>query len=58
MKTSIEQAWQTIFDSCDIPTKVKKVGYFDITADKIKTVGGKEPRLMAKWDSSLGDLSE
>lgn len=53
MKNSIEQAWKTIFDRCDIPTKVKKAGYFDITADKIKTVGGKEPRLMAKWDSSL-----
>ncbi|MGN1359166.1 MAG: type II restriction enzyme [Kiritimatiellia bacterium] len=52
MKTSIRQAWQNIFDRCGILEAIGKAGYFDITADAIKTIGGKEPRLMAKWDSS------
>lgn len=53
MKTNIKQAWQTIFERCKVVEAVKRDGHFDITADKIKAVGGKEPRLMAKWDSSF-----
>ena len=53
MKTNIKQAWQNIFERCKVVEAVKRDGHFDITADKIKAVGGKEPRLMAKWDSSF-----
>ena len=53
MKTNIKQAWQTIFEQCKVIEAVKRNGHFDITADKIKAIGGKEPRLMAKWDSSF-----
>lgn len=53
MKTNIKQAWQTIFDRYKVVEAIKRDGHFDITADKLKAVGGKEPRLMAKWDSSF-----
>ena len=51
MNSTVKAAWQTIFDRCKIVEAVKKSGGFDISADQIKRIGGKEPRLMAKWDS-------
>lgn len=51
MNNTIETAWQTIFDECKIIEAVRKNGYFDISADDIKRIAGREPRIMVKWDS-------
>lgn len=51
MNNSTKTAWQTIFDCCKIVESIKRYGFFDITADEIKRISGKEPRIMAKWDS-------
>lgn len=45
-----EQAWNTLFVHFDIVNKVNANGYFDITAKQIKKIGGREPRLMTKFD--------
>lgn len=45
-----EKAWNTLFTHFDIVNKVNADGYFDITADQIKKVGKREPRLMTKFD--------
>lgn len=49
-KLSINEAWQKLIQRYDILNAVKKDGYFRIKAEQIKVY--KEPRLMAKWDSS------
>ena len=51
MNNTIKAVWQTIFDRCRIVESVKKNGGFDISAEQIRRIGGKEPRIMAKWDS-------
>lgn len=43
-------AWRELFQKYGIPETVKAQGQFPITADQIKEF--REPRLMAKWDSS------
>lgn len=45
-----EKAWNTLFTHFDIVNKVNSDGYFDITADQIKKIGEREPRLMTKFD--------
>ena len=45
------EAWNLLFDKFNIIENINKNGYFEITADDIKT-SGREPRLMTKFDSS------
>ena len=45
-----DQAWRALLDKYHIVQEVKDKGIFHITASQIKEF--KEPRLMAKWDSS------
>lgn len=47
---SAEEAWKKLIEKYDIVNKIKKDGVFHISASQIKEF--KEPRLMAKWDSS------
>ncbi len=49
-KINVSDAWQVLIDKYDILTKISNNGFFKISASQIKEV--KEPRLMAKWDSS------
>lgn len=49
-KLNISDAWQKLIDKYDILTEVAEKGFYKISASQIKEV--KEPRLMAKWDSS------
>jgi len=50
MKEKVSELWETIFKKYDILDKIKKTGFFEITADEIKEY--KEPRLMTKFDNS------
>ena len=45
------EAWNLLFEKYNIICEINKNGYFEITADEIKT-SGREPRLMTKFDSS------
>lgn len=47
---NVNEAWTKLFDKYDILGEIKSEGAFYITANQIKEF--KEPRLMAKWDSS------
>ena len=47
---SANEAWKAIIDKYGICERVEKDGVFYISANQIKEF--KEPRLMAKWDSS------
>lgn len=47
---NFNEAWIKLFEKYDILSKIKSEGAFYITANQIKEF--KEPRLMAKWDSS------
>ncbi|HEL0791874.1 TPA: type II restriction endonuclease, partial [Streptococcus equi subsp. zooepidemicus] len=47
---NVSDAWQKLLDEYNILDEVKKNGFYKISASQIKKV--KEPRLMAKWDSS------
>lgn len=49
-KLNVSDAWQKLIDKYNILDEIKKNGVFKISANQIKEV--KEPRLMAKWDSS------
>ena len=49
-KIDVSDAWQVLIDKYDILTEISNNGFFKISASQIKEV--KEPRLMAKWDSS------
>ena len=53
---SANEAWKALIEKYDIAEEVKKNGIFHIKASDIKEF--KEPRLMAKWDStdSLPDV--
>lgn len=42
--------WDEIFSELPIVERVNADGYFDITADQIKAISKREPRLMAKID--------
>lgn len=43
-------AWIKLFDELDIVSHVKNKGFFDITANQIKAITGREARLMTKFD--------
>ncbi len=45
-----DDGWDEIFSALKIVERVDAKGYFDITADQIKKISGREPRLMAKID--------
>ena len=47
---SANEAWKALIDKYDIVGKISKHGVFHIKASQIKDF--KEPRLMAKWDST------
>ena len=47
---SANEAWEKIFEKYDVVNKVKTKGQFHIKSKQIKEF--REPRLMAKWDSS------
>ena len=49
-KISANDAWKELFNKYDIEKEVNENGFYNITAEQIKEF--KEPRLMAKWDSS------
>lgn len=49
-KISANDAWKELFNKYDIEKEVNDNGFYNITAEQIKEF--KEPRLMAKWDSS------
>lgn len=49
-KLNVSDAWQKLIDKYNILDEIEKNGVFKISASQIKKV--KEPRLMAKWDSS------
>lgn len=42
--------WDAIFGTLPIVEQVDSQGYFDISADQIKAISGREPRLMTKID--------
>lgn len=48
MKASNNQAWENIFKDFKILDYLQKHPYFDISADEIKSIDGKEARLMTK----------
>lgn len=48
--TSNAEGWREIFSKLPIVETVDKTGFFDITADQIKAIARREPRLMAKID--------
>lgn len=52
---SVSDAWKELLDKYDILREIETKGFYKISASQIKEV--KEPRLMAKWDSS-GQLPE
>ena len=47
---SRDAAWKNIFDRYRLLSKIRSEGYVDLSADAIKAVDGKEPRLMTKVD--------
>lgn len=47
---SVNEAWTELIKKYNIENVVKRKGYFQINSKQIKEY--KEPRLMAKWDSS------
>ncbi len=47
---SANEAWKTLFEKYPIAETIEKEGTFSIRADQIREF--REPRLMAKWDSS------
>ena len=47
---SINDAWKVLIDKYNILDEVQTKGYYSIKASQIKEF--KEPRLMAKWDST------
>ncbi len=49
-KITNSQSWENIFDRFDVLSEIRKNNFYDITADQIKLVDGKEPRLMTKID--------
>ncbi len=50
--TKNDIAWSKVFDTLNIPQTISERGSFVITAQQIKDISGREPRLMAKFDHS------
>jgi len=53
MLSKNQVSWQIIFDQLGIINEISKNGYYKITADQIKQIGKREPRLMTKFDTSF-----
>jgi len=52
LKTAPNAAgWQKLFDKLHIREKLQETGKLRITADQIRKIGQREPRLMTKFDS-------
>ncbi|WP_139362003.1 type II restriction enzyme [Hymenobacter sp. CRA2] len=49
-----EKAWRAIVEERDIAAIISSKGHYEISAADIKTVGKREPRLMAKFDTVEG----
>lgn len=49
-KITTNESWKNIFQKYQILDTINSRGYADITAEQIKEVDGKEPRLMTKID--------
>lgn len=49
-KINTQKSWENIFNHFNILNEIKKNKYFDITAEQIKKIDGKEARLMTKVD--------
>ena len=46
-----ERAWRTLAEHLDLARRLREDGSCEVTADEIKCVTGREPRLMAKFDT-------
>src|SRR5215470_9567935 len=44
-------AWQRVFDALNLPAQLRERGVCLLRAEDLKTLGRREPRLMAKIDS-------
>jgi hypothetical protein len=51
MDKTTETSWKKIFEEYPISEHLAKHGVYYITADQIKETSGREPRLMAKFDT-------
>ncbi len=51
MIKSNDQAWEVIFDNLRISEALGNKPYYEISADQIKKISAREPRLMAKFDT-------
>jgi hypothetical protein len=49
--TPTARAWQQLFDGLDFANLLDSCGEVHLTADQIKQISGREPRLMTKFDS-------
>ena len=49
-RVTTQESWKNIFSHYNILTEIKANNFFDITADEIKAIDGKEARLMTKVD--------
>lgn len=52
MNNSIDSAWLTLFRKKRVLDVVKRQGFADVSAEDIKRIANKEPRLMAKVNSA------
>jgi hypothetical protein len=50
-ETSTNQAWEKIFAELRVKERIAESGVLRITANQIKQISGREPRLMTKFDS-------
>jgi hypothetical protein len=48
--TANDKAWEKIFNQTDLLEEVTQNGFYTITANNIKAIGQREPRLMTKFD--------
>lgn len=51
-QTKNDKAWLKLFTELNILQEIEKNNEFTITAQQIKSISGREPRLMAKFDHS------
>lgn len=52
MSTLNGKAWENLFEHFDILNQIEKKDFFEISAEQIKNVSGREPRLITKIDFS------
>lgn len=52
LQTKNDQAWNKLFSELDILREIEEKGKFVISAQQIKSISNREPRLMAKFDHS------